>query len=40
MALYIMGQNMEKYEELFWEVVAMDTGELFFQKHLIKLEMN
>ncbi|HOF07542.1 MAG TPA: hypothetical protein P5301_04810 [Bacteroidales bacterium] len=30
MALYIMGQNMDKYEDFFWEVVVMNTGELIF----------
>ncbi len=34
MALYVMGQNMDKYEELFWEVVATDTGELIFANTL------
>ena len=30
MALYVMGQNMDKYEELFWEVVTKEEGELIF----------
>jgi len=30
MALYVMGQNMDKYEDFFWEVVATNTGELIF----------
>jgi hypothetical protein len=34
MALYVMGQNMDKYEELFWEVVATDTGELILANTL------
>lgn len=29
-ALYVMGQNMDKYEELFWELVAKYAGELIF----------
>ena len=34
MALYVMGQNMDRYGELFWEVVATDTGELIFANTL------
>lgn len=34
MALYVIGQNIDKYSELFWEVLNTETGELIMEKSL------
>lgn len=34
MAIYVIGQNMEKYSELFWEVLVTETGDLLMAKTL------
>jgi len=34
MALYVMGQNMDKYSELFWEVLNTETGDLIMEETL------
>jgi hypothetical protein len=31
MALYIIGQNLDKYSELFWEVLESDKGDLILE---------
>lgn len=34
MALYVMGQNMDKYSNLFWEILDTETGDLMMEKTL------
>lgn len=34
MAIYVMGQNMDKYSDLFWEILVTETGDLIMEKTL------